>query len=785
MNARISYRRSGTAMLCALFLLSGCGGGGGSDTNTEPASNAPPPTASAKTGTVGILFTDSPTDKFDQAIAEVRRIEILGDSGDALIFSVPDGQPGEEIDLLALQSFTELFAIAEDVPAGDYGKIRLILDSLTLYDLDETGGIIEQADVRLPGNGKMDIETRGTFFVTPGATLTIELDVDVGKSVKIVSAGNSGQYRFRPVIIAKISEKEAGSKLTRVYGTVDAVEDDDTFILCQQERVSDTRDDDSDTDGDGETCMTVNVGADTGVFRDDGTWVESPLPLALQVGDPLVAIGKLSVADEASAGDDGDTDDDTDSDTDGDSDDSDGSTDGDASTDGDSDSDSDGAYDDDDLILDAYVLELGELGTFARLRGTIVTGFDGSAAGEADYEVNVRPDGDDLILTGDILGGTRVFDKYANELTYADLVPGARGHFDGVPTPLGEAEKTGLRTALVVLDPNDPLDVASSAIRFVDSEAGTLDLETAEALVTVCTDDDTEIVLNTITDEGTTSAYVALEALTDTMTADVFGEDLRAEAGCFEAEIIRAEDDQMTATGPGNTAPVANAGPDQTVAIGTSVILDGSGTDDDGDALTYSWILAVPDGSAATLDDTTRRDPTFTPDVPGLYVASLTVNDGTEDSLPDEVEVTATDGTVNTPPSADAGPDDTAETGTPYTLDGTGSSDADGDALSYSWQLAVPAGSTATLDDPTSATPTFTPDLAGDYVAALTVNDGSEDSLTDEVVITATEPVAPAPDGVALDDSACASCHGPPDCSEYPTAPAAETAAAIQDIGAM
>ena len=65
-----------------------------------------------------------------------------------------------------------------------------------------------------------------------------------------------------------------------------------------------------------------------------------------------------------------------------------------------------------------------------------------------------------------------------------------------------------------------------------------------------------------------------------------------------------------------NTQPVADAGPDQPVAVNDTVVLDGSGSSDtDGDALTYSWsLLSVPGGSGATLSDATAVNPTFVAD---------------------------------------------------------------------------------------------------------------------------------------------------------------------------
>ncbi len=91
-----------------------------------------------------------------------------------------------------------------------------------------------------------------------------------------------------------------------------------------------------------------------------------------------------------------------------------------------------------------------------------------------------------------------------------------------------------------------------------------------------------------------------------------------------------------------NSAPVANAGPDLTGLVNQLVQLNGNASSDvDGNPLSYQWsFVSVPGTSNAVLSDTTIVNPTFTPDVAGMYVVQLIVNDGKLDSAPDSAKVT-------------------------------------------------------------------------------------------------------------------------------------------------
>jgi len=104
---------------------------------------------------------------------------------------------------------------------------------------------------------------------------------------------------------------------------------------------------------------------------------------------------------------------------------------------------------------------------------------------------------------------------------------------------------------------------------------------------------------------------------------------------------------------PTNAVPVAHAGADQSVVVGSPVLISGSTSSDlDGDPLTYSWSITGPVGNTTSLSSTTGISTSFTPDIEGSYTIQLIVNDGTVNSAPDTVTITAT-GVTNGRPLPD------------------------------------------------------------------------------------------------------------------------------------
>ncbi|MFK7885960.1 MAG: hypothetical protein AB8G16_03765, partial [Gammaproteobacteria bacterium] len=168
-----------------------------------------------------------------------------------------------------------------------------------------------------------------------------------------------------------------------------------------------------------------------------------------------------------------------------------------------------------------------------------------------------------------------------------------------------------------------------------------------------------------------------------------------------------------------NVCPTANAGPDQFVVLGNTIVLDASAsTDLDGDRLTYQWkLLHRP--TSSLMEETQKRGPRAEVflDAVGDYEFALYVSDGKQESI-DTVLVS----TNQVAPVALVGPDRTVQVGDTIALDAFASFSFGGGALDYQWQLAgAPIGSTTKLGGAASQEASLTIDVAGDYLVELTV----------------------------------------------------------------
>ena len=195
----------------------------------------------------------------------------------------------------------------------------------------------------------------------------------------------------------------------------------------------------------------------------------------------------------------------------------------------------------------------------------------------------------------------------------------------------------------------------------------------------------------------------------------------------------------------------SNAGENMEVCGGIKVgsrykvFLDGSGSNVDVGAIEYEWVSV---GDAINLRDDDESDPWFyyptdlTQDTD--YTFELTVSNGTcEDVSTVVVTVKA-----NMCPFPDAGDDLVASNGcdVSISLDGSDSSDPQGDALTYAWELIEGTGGNITNASSSIATFTF-PGISQteDFIFSLSVDDG-EHMISDTMVVSYLNNSAPVAD---------------------------------------
>ncbi len=198
-----------------------------------------------------------------------------------------------------------------------------------------------------------------------------------------------------------------------------------------------------------------------------------------------------------------------------------------------------------------------------------------------------------------------------------------------------------------------------------------------------------------------------------------------------------------------NTIPSVEAGKSKTARKGQIVLFAGSFFDASGDTHSIEWDFG--DGSTASGTLYPKHAYTST----GNYTVTLKVRDDEGAEGSDTLNVNVVSGSVSggggggggtvtsptpaltdsTPPTALAGPDKSAETGSAVNFDG-GSSYDDYGITYYAWDFDASNG---VGEDALGATASHAYTFAGTYTATLTVRDAAGNTATDMLVVTVSD----------------------------------------------
>jgi len=207
---------------------------------------------------------------------------------------------------------------------------------------------------------------------------------------------------------------------------------------------------------------------------------------------------------------------------------------------------------------------------------------------------------------------------------------------------------------------------------------------------------------------------------------------------------------------PAPPPPVANAGPDQTIALPLdSVKLDGSlSSSPNGPILSYSWTqLSGP--STALMANSSAPSTEITGLIKGKYIFNLTIQDSKAATATASVTIWVL-ASASQPPVADAGPNQTITLPVnSATLDGSQSFSVGGTITSYSWSEQS-GPSAATITNSSASLTGITSLLQGTYVFNLIVKDNKGAADTASVSISVIAPAYQPPVADAGNDTSIA-----------------------------
>jgi len=180
-----------SGILSLVLFLTACGGSGGAEDATGNILQG--------TGTMTLGITDAPVDAAEAVVVQFTGVEIMpAENANTESRTITFNEP-KSIDLLALQGdIRELLLDGEELPTGQYGQIRLMVQAE--YDNVMDSYIVvngAQHELRIPSGSQTGLKLVHAFTVESASNTDFTIDFDLRKSV--VFAPGQG-YMLKPVL---------------------------------------------------------------------------------------------------------------------------------------------------------------------------------------------------------------------------------------------------------------------------------------------------------------------------------------------------------------------------------------------------------------------------------------------------------------------------------------------------------------------------------------------------------------------------------------------------------
>ncbi|MCK7553099.1 DUF4382 domain-containing protein [Marinobacter goseongensis] len=179
--------------------IAGCGGGGSGSSDS--------------TGTVSFGITDAPATDLSNVTVAFTEIRLKPTDGDWISFPL---EGFETVNMLDLQGgVSEPLITDQEVPAGEYSQVRLIVDTENSFVKRSDTGDTEFS-LAVPSGEQSGLKLQGDFIVAADTSTSFTIDFDVRKAVVDPQGNALADFMLRPAL-RLVNNLEVGS----IAGSVD------------------------------------------------------------------------------------------------------------------------------------------------------------------------------------------------------------------------------------------------------------------------------------------------------------------------------------------------------------------------------------------------------------------------------------------------------------------------------------------------------------------------------------------------------------------------------------